>query len=386
MKSVINKQIIWWRDVPIDVELGLLDYLSKNWKGKIIVICANTFERDRTSCLWDYRENNNVEFMVGDLDNKFNSHEINNLINSDSIHLFSGIRGGHQKYLNKLRKKKIHNCILFMESPSLYGKKIKKTIKQILYPLLYGYYNLKYGKMFKALFVMGHDAKNIYSRYGWNKNKIFEFIYLPKTNLPLKPNSNKNDLSMVKGLYIGRFDFETKGLNILMKSIDLIHPKNDWEIDFVGGYGKNKDEVIEWCLKNENVNFLGTWSYDCVVNNMAHYDFCIVPSLYDGWNMAPLQSINAAIGCIVSNNAGSNSLIKNSKSGEVFQAGNSIELKKILENAIDNIELRESWKSNAAKFQKFICNDAVGKYFIDVLLYVFEEERNMPTCPWEKIV
>lgn len=385
MRSIINKQLIWWRDVPIDVEWGLLDYLSKNWKGKIIVICANSFGVDRTSCLWENEKNQKIEFIIDNLDNDLNKNRIDNLINSDSIHLFSGIRGGHYKYLKKIKKKKINNCILLMESPSLYGKKIIKIIKKLLYPVLYGYYNLKYGKMFRAVFVMGYKAKIAYTKYGWDKRKIFEFIYLPKIYPISKVYVDNNNSSVAKGLYVGRFDFEAKGLNVLMEAIDLIYPKNDWKIDFVGGYGKNKEEVLSWCSKRKNVNYLGTWAYDLVVPKMSEYDFCIVPSLYDGWNMSSLQSINASVGCIISDNAGSDSLIRNSESGEVFEAGNRDELKKLLEKIIDNKDLREKWKYNARKFQKNVSTDIVGKYFIDTLLYAFEEERNKPICPWKKI-
>lgn len=385
MKSVINKNLIWWRDVPVDVEWGLLTYLEKNWQGKITIVCANGYDDERSLCLWKEEDNKKIEFIVGNLDNDINKEKIKRLIDKESIHLVSGIKGGHHPYLDIMKKKKINSCILVMESPSLYGKNIIKLAKKILYPLQYGYYSLKYGKMFKALLVMGHDAKKIYTNYGWKKNKIFEFIYLPKEYKVSTVNLENNKSSVVKGLYIGRFDFEAKGVHILMKAINLIRPKNNWQIDFVGGYGKNKDEVQKWCLNTKNVNYLGTWDYNSVVQNMTTYDFCIVPSVYDGWNMGAIQSIYASIGCIISDNAGSDSLIKNSKSGEIFKAGDSLNLKNILEKIIDDDDLRNKWKTNAEKFQKNISVNIVGKYFIDVILYVFEEERNKPICPWKKI-
>ena len=377
MNSIEYKQLIWWRDVPIDVEWGLLDYLSKFWKGKIVIVCANDFSSERVSCSWKKQGDNHMEFIIGNLDIDINKNKITNLICSDSIHLFSGIRGDHHKFLNLVKKSKDNNCILIMESPSLYGSKMKCTIKKIVYPFLYGFYNLKYGKMFKALLVMGENAKDIYVKYGWEKDKIFEFMYLPKIESIAKKSDNCNS----RGLYIGRFDFETKGLKTLMDAIDKMHPRKKWQIDFVGGYGKNKDEVIEWCSKKENVKFLGSWPSDDVIQNMAKYDFCIAPSLYDGWNMTPLQSISAGIGCIISDNAGSTSLIKNSKSGAIFKAGNVNELKQLLEYVIDDNEIKIKWKNNAIQFQKCVCNAAVGEYFVKILRFIFEE-GGAPKCPW----
>ena len=80
MNSIEYKQLIWWRDVPIDVEWGLLDYLSKFWKGKIVIVCANDFSSERVSCSWKKQGDNNMEFIIGNLDSDINKNKITNLI------------------------------------------------------------------------------------------------------------------------------------------------------------------------------------------------------------------------------------------------------------------------------------------------------------------
>lgn len=383
MKSVINKILIWWRDVPIDVEWGLLDYLSEHWGNDIYIVCANDFDMDRKICSWDVQKKENIHFIIGELKSQYNKQKIEQLLEMDALHVFSGIKGGHKWCLDMLKKKfpKGHNSIIIMESPSLYGSKIKRRLKKLMYPIIYRYYNVKYGKMFNALLTIGKEAKDIYAFYGWPKDSIYPFMYLPRIECDIEeqnPECSKN----IKALYIGRFEYDTKGVKILMDAIDNISINDGWHFDFVGGYGTQKDEVIEWCNNTNNINFCGSWSSDSVVKNMSKYDLCVVPSLYDGWNMAPFQTINAGIGCLISDRAGSYELIESSGAGKVFSVDDCGILKDILNEVISNPKMIGEWKKNAVLFREKINQEIVGDYFIQIIKYCFGEIEQKPSCPW----
>ena len=381
MKSITDKKLVWWRDVPIDVEIGLLTYLSEIWNNDIYVISANDYEEGRKQCSWETDSFNNVHMIVGNLENRHNGALIDNLLKEDNINIFSGIKGGHRKYLDLLNKKNSGSCVVIMESTSLYGSKTKLILKKIAYPLVYGGYYRKYKNIINGLFAMGERAVKQYSSYGW-KN-IFDFMYLPKLHkLETNPGSESPDSKEIKMLYIGRFDYPTKGVHVLMNSIDHLNVSEPWRIDFVGGYGSQKDEVIEWCDKKENVSFIGSWKSDSVVEKMTDYDFCIVPSLYDGWNLTPLQAINAGIGCIVTENSGSEELIRNSGAGVVIQTNDSRALTAAIKNAIENSSTVGLWKISAGKYADKVSMENVGGYFVEALRYCFGEIEVKPECPW----
>lgn len=381
MGSIIERKLVWWRDVPIDVENGLLTYLAKNWKNEIYVICANNYESSRRQCAWDIKSFDHVHVIIGNLDHPDNKRIIDQLLDEDCVNIISGIKGGHRIYLDKLAQKHNGSCVIIMESTSLYGSKIKVALKKIAYPIIYGHYYRKYRAVIKGLFTMGEDAIKLYSSYGW-KN-IFNFMYLPKLKIANKIVAPNVDAEQeVKMLYIGRFDFATKGVHILMEAIDHIKSSKLWSIDLVGGYGAQKDNVLSWCKEKTHVRFLGSWDAASVVEKMADYDFCIVPSLYDGWNLTPLQAIHAGIGCIITDNAGSQELVRNSGAGVVIKTNDSSMLRECIQEAIENRGLVENWKLNARKYVDRVSIENVGNYFMLGLKYCYGEQEEKPECPW----
>ncbi len=370
-------EIVWWRDVPVDVEWGLLNHLATEWSNKITVVSANDFEVARKKCNWQ-SNNKNVDILIC---SKENDSRIESLIKSDAIHLFSGIRGNHKVYIDRINSMGdsfLKRCALIMESPSLYGKPHIRAIKRLLYPVLYRFYNIKYGKIISAVFTMGEKAKEVYNSYGWNNVDIFPFQYLAELGNVNNLSSEKDDT--LKILYIGRFDYAAKGVDILLQAINGID--GNYSLDLVGGYGANAEEVINAVKNNPKINYLGTWDSNSVVNNMKEYDVCIVPSRYDGWNMTPYQAINAGIGCVVSDNIGSQELIHNSKSGVVFPAGDCDSLRKAIQMIINNQNIVCEWKENAVKYCDRISVSTVGNYFIQCLEYAFLGAKEKPQCPW----
>lgn len=381
MTSIVERKLVWWRDVPIDVEIGLLTYLSEKWNNDIYIICANDYESSRKQCAWEVGAYDNVHIIIGELDHPDNKKLIDQLLAEDNVNIFSGVKGGHRKFLDKLAQKRTRSCVVVMESTSVYGSKVKVAVKKIAYPLVYGWYYRKYRKVIKGLFTMGEDAVKLYSMYGW-KN-IFDFMYLPMLKKENHANIPKNDTEQeLKMLYIGRFDFATKGVHILMDAIDHINCSKPWHIDFVGGYGAQKDEVLDWCKEKAHVRFLGSWNADSVVQKMKDYDLCVVPSLYDGWNLTPMQALYAGVGCIITDNAGSQELIRNSGAGTVIRSNDSNALRDSIEKAIENRELVEIWKSNTKEYVDRVSIETVGNYFIQGIKYCYGEIEEKPECPW----
>ena len=203
-------------------------------------------------------------------------------------------------------------------------------------------------------------------------------MYLPVLlKSPKKQRSNR-----VKMLYIGRFDFQVKGVDVLMKAVNMLDESAPWEMDLVGGYGNDKDEVIRWASEKKNVRFIGKWNANKVVEKMSNYDVCIVPSKYDGWNLAPLQCIHAGIGCIVTDNAGSQELTVRSGAGLMVHAEDVGDLQNAIQSVIDNPPIIDTWSDRTNEYVDKVSMEQVGSYFVGVLEYCFRYTDHMPICPW----
>ncbi len=382
--SITEKDLVWWREVPIDVESGFVHYLSEHWKGKIYIVSCLGFDESRKKCSWNSTEYENVQLIYGNLDSVENEVIINDLLNLSAIHLFSGIKGKQKVYLDKLKSLNPNrkDCVLICESPSAYGRRIKKIIKGFLYHILYGYYHWKYGKMITAFFPMGYKAALKYISYGWERKKIFPFMYLPDIK-PADSSATILNSDKIECLYLGRFKNSTKGVDVLIKAIDFLNDSK-LHFNFVGGYGDDRDNVIKWCNESQYADYIGSWNQEDVVNMMAKTaSIVIVPSRYDGWNMAPYQSIFAGIGCIVSDKAGSEELIEFSQSGIIFKSDKYKELARILRKVSSNPSIIEKWRKNALLYRDKVSANTVGNYFVGSLKYSFGEITIKPECPWE---
>ncbi len=378
MSEMLSRPLVWWRDVPIDVESGLLTYLSKVWENDIYVVAAHDYESARKQCAWEVGAKGNVHLFTGESSLQENQHTLNALLrDNDTLHIFSGIRGGQRRYLDLLNKENGAKCVFVMESPSLYGTSIRRAIKRIAYPMMYSHYRYLYKGITCGLFAMGEDAVAKYRAYGWSN--VHNFMYLPQFKRIDGFHEYRNTVKM---LYIGRFDYHAKGVDILQQAIDRLPEHEIWQIDFVGGYGANKDEVIRWCENRKNVNYIGKWNSDEVVARMTEYDICIVPSRYDGWNMTPQQAIHAGIGCIITDHAGSQEIIRNSNAGMVVSAGSVDAIYESITMVLNKPELIENWRKKAKSYADRISTDAVGKYFVNRLSFSFGYSKEMIKQPW----
>ena len=377
----MNK-IIFWRPIPPDVNLGAFLEFAKLWRGKIEIYYFHSLPIERKKCGWESKLEQDVVLKYIDSNN---NESIRNIIekNVQSIHVFSGIRGENEKILKYLLKCNSQAKItVISERPAMYYRGIFGIIERLGRFFVYRRLSYKYNNKINAFFILGENAIRQYKLYGFDGKNIFQYMYCPDIQSTCSTKSHKNN--GVKFLYIGRFDDRIKGIKTLMSAINQVNDKN-WSLDLVGGYGDYKDEVIKWCRRKKNVNFIGTWDYNQVCENMKNYDVCIVPSRFDGWNLTPNQAIHAGIATLISDQSGSEELIKYSERGLIFKANNTTDLSNKISYIIGNFNQVKTWKDNAQSYKKYITKEVVGQYFYDCILYTFFEKNEKPHCPWVKV-
>lgn len=390
-KTEVPRLVFWFDSTP-RVEAGSFNYVADNWENDVFFFCMEKMKDYRKKSGWVERsfENANViYFSEIDKPKDFFVDFIEEY--PDAIHIFNGFRSKTSTYLDMYiesnldeNKKKV---IVWSERPGVYGSTYKKIQKKIFLNLLYKYIYYKYNDYVKILLPLGTKGVDTFASFGWNRNKIYPYMYNPISNFNKSSNDeypiNNND-KKVKFLYVGRFSKSTKGIDILIDAFNEIQSDN-WKLTLVGGYGDYKDQTISWAEENNNIEFIGSWNSDEVATKMKEYDIVVVPSRFDGWNVVVNESLCAGIGAIVSDEAVSDELIRKSGSGIVYPSKDVKELQNAIQKVIDNPEIITEWKLNSKKFFENISEETVGNYLIKIIKENFIKNNDiLIECPWQE--
>lgn len=307
--------------------------------------------------------------------------------NEDAIHIFGGFLGKVGECLNLYQNMYAgKKAFVFTEKPSVlpYDNKLKSffltRLKLVRSYFLYKRAYKKNASAIAGVIVTGQKGVKQLKGYGIPENKLFNFMY-PHIDGKMEHYESVND-GKIKLVYVGRFNYCNRGLDDLIYAVDSL-TVNNWSLDLVGGYGKEADEIIKWANKNQNVNYIGFWKSDEVINNLQKYDVCISPTRVDGWRIQVNQAIIAGIGTITTNEAISDELIEYSQAGAVIRASRKKELLKVLEDIITNPGIVDTWKENAKKYSPKISNKKVANYFLDIVEYSIGKKKEKPVCPWK---
>lgn len=369
------EDLIFWFDNPPGISRGVFNEVSNIWDGKCFYIAIKDTREERKAINWDEGGYGRAELIV--LEKEANPELfISNFLeqHKNDIHIFTGYKGLARNYLNSLIRMKQKYIYIWAEGPVMCGIK-----RKIIVNILHRYYAMLYRKKVRAMFPLGMNGMNMYNILGWKKEQLFPFLYLPLNNTIIERKRRKTT-GFIKFIYIGRFS-KTKGLKILMSACDQLDSKG-WSLDLVGGYGELADQVQDWIKSKSNISFLGKWNINEVEDNLQDYDVCIVPSLFDGWNVTVNKALNANIGVITTDAAGSNDMVSASGAGIVVEAGKSQELAKAMKFTIDNYNVVENWKEKAKIYMESWNEKDCAKYFIDVLLYTQGKIKTKPGAPW----
>lgn len=371
-------ELIFWFDTPPKVEVGAFNILSKTWPNKVIYVILDDLRQERKNAGWDDCDYANAEIIkLFDLDDKEKTIQGIFLDYPNAIHIGNGFDTPIMKMVKTTIFSKNYRFLLFTERPAPIGAGLNLLARRIYQFFKYSKLCHEYRKHTDVLLPLGQQGVHAYRICGFPINKIYPFLYCPQLIKTNKPSKNNNPIKFV---YVGRFYFPTKGTDVLLNAVPLLH--GNWDLSFAGGYGANSEEVIKFIEKTPNVHYLGTWKSNEVVNNLIDYDVAIVPSTADGWNLIVNEAIHAGIAVISSDQAVSHEVLNKSKSGFVFKSRDYKSLAKCMQNLIDNPSLLPELKNNAINFANYIDDVRIGKYLEDIINYTFYNEGDKPMCPW----
>lgn len=379
-------ELIFWFDQPPKVSLGAFNHVSKHWGNKVMYIADHGFGEHRKMINWNNSDYGDAELVIlSDLPDSDNY--IKEIFEKypNAVHIMNGFFSTIEKRLRPYIKQKNVKLVVHTERPfvSNRGFSLKQTIKNILLPIKYKICCKKFNSYVDALVVLGNLGKKLFESYGWNKEKVYSFMYCPVLQ-EIEESIEDIQLEEVKFLYVGRFNYATRGIDILMEACKNL-PTDNWHFDMVGGYGDEAEEIIAWANEHENVSFLGTWPADDVGKNMQKYDVYVLATKADGWNAQLNEALNAGMGVICTDEAVSDEMVTASGAGIVVRAVDSTALHNALKIAIENPQLVKEWKEKAKAYRHRIKGDTVGDYLIDIFDYTFYDKKEKPSCPWLNI-
>ena len=383
------ERIVFWFITPPNNMKSIIEYFCQNWTGSVRLVSLHHVTEERRKVGWNSQLDVDVALEILDDHNDpeaYGEHVLKTEINS--IHIFCGLTKGPGKYLHMYKRIKRNNGCAFVisEPKSLVGSKSKIILKRVFGKIYYIMERISVQKCVKGVFVTGSSGVRQFEKYGWDSNYIFNFMYTPyyrrndKATDVIKKKTNEE----LRFLYIGRFNFYTRGLDTLMKAIEGLPNEAKWKLTLVGGYGENSKQVIDWSKRNNNVEYLGSWNPDTVSQRMADYDVYICPTNIDGWNTQINEALLANTGVITTDAAGSDELINASKAGIVFDKGDSKALKEAMIYCLDNPSIIIQWSERANQYKNCIHPNTVSMYMIECIKYALGEKEKKPNCPWVK--
>ncbi len=376
----MRDELVFWFSQPPKVERGAYNEITYLWDNKVYYICLGEWGEERKKLNWD--DDNYGNAVVVNLNKQEN---VNDQIETffaehpDAIHIIPGFTSEISQKVSAIAfRRKSRLCVL-TERPNAFGNILVRMIRKV-------YVSVKYRKLWKIfdpyldiLLPLGQTSVNEYATFGWDRKKMFPFMYCPEAE-PLTSEPADFTAKPVQMLFVGRFMYSTKGLDVLCKALDGL--KGNWKIDFVGGYGKDHGTMMKWIDNNPNANYLGIWESNKVISKINAYDVVVVPSKYEGWNMIVYEAMMAGIGVITTDQATSDELVTASGAGKVVKSYSVKQMKTVLQEIVDSPKVLNNWREKAKAYQGRIVPERVARYLVDILDWKFYGKIDRPRCPW----
>jgi len=238
------------------------------------------------------------------------------IIHSHSYGYFTTYLGSFKKYLKKSK-----HIIQTHSDPG--RRKLTKMIFDSIVPIfsLYG----------DKIIAISELEKNYLKSLGIEEKKI---IKIPLgINLNLFRRYQKYKINDNFLLFVGRFDIDQKGIDILLKAIKISRKEfNNIKLYIIGDHSENKIKIIKMIkklnLENE-VLILGNISKEELIKYYHNCRALVLPSRFEPFGLVILEAF-ACSKPVIASRVGGIPEIVNEKNGILFKAEDANELAKAI--------------------------------------------------------
>ena len=254
--------------------------------------------------------------------------------------------------------KKIKNCKIVHIHLSWYVSVIRKLPFILLSSLfkkkiiihIHASYETTIGKfplLYNLIMNIADEVILIYPSFKTEKKfeKKVNYIFNPFNHAFSNNSSSRENIIVFSGTVV-----KDKGVFDLIQSFSMLLPKyNNWKLYIVGS-GELEDckKLIKSKKIENNVMLLGWIKNDRLIQILKKSKVFCLPSYTEGFPMSIIEAIHSGLTVVSTSVGGIGDIIKNEKSGFISKPGNTTQLYKNLEMAINHKNL-DTISNNAYK-------------------------------------
>lgn len=241
-------------------------------------------------------------------------------------------------------------------------------------------FNFGEAKNVRSMGVTGKSGLSCYKKIFAPKLRLFDFIYTPYCDNPITPpvcTSEKVRFLIIGQLIPRKYILET------IRAFRKFSPE-EAQLSIVG-QGALENEIKELIRDVPCAEFLGFKSREEVDALMAEQDYILLPSIFDGWGCTTNEALLHGCKVIVSDGAGSHSLIANRPNlGTVFKRKDYYSYQHIITNAVKDGPLSLEQRMEIIKWSERISPQRAAIYLIQQINYYLNVSKIKPSVPWEE--
>lgn len=350
-------KFVFWQNIVSLHQSSFLKSLAE--RHEVILVAHEALDSNRSSQGWSIPSMGKVKVVISP-----KMHEIDELLNQEARHVFSGIDAFPSVYqVFKKAYRRNADISVMMEPYEWAG--FKGLMRNLKYRILF----FRYGKKLMRLFATGNKGQECFEKSGFPTSRIFQWGYFTEKS----PDAavTKNDIRKPSILFVGQLD-ENKNIRSVL---DIWAEIGDRACHLtIIGKGVLEHYVRESCSKYGNVEFLGTKTNDAVRRIMSEHDVLILPSKYDGWGAVVNEALSVGTRVLCSENCGASILLDGIERGESFRLDS---IKDCLCKWLDMGPLSSTERS---KIKNWADNHISGVVAAEYFVKCFSNEKAV--APW----
>lgn len=172
----------------------------------------------------------------------------------------------------------------------------------------------------------------------------------------------------VSALFWGRL-YDKKGVGELIKAVSMLPECRDRFHLYIAGDGPGMNRYLSRCRSlglEEMITFPGALPGKELRRYLAMSDFCVFPSVYEGFGISILESMAAGKPVITSRRGGQTDFARDGYNSLLADPGNPAELARAIREMVENPVLRARLGENAAATAATYAWDAIVKDYLDL--------------------
>lgn len=142
------------------------------------------------------------------------------------------------------------------------------------------------------------------------------------------------DKRKIKLLYVGSLT-QRKGISYMFDAVKGL--ENDYELTIVGGGDLDECRVLKESL--QHYHYFPSLPHDKILKLMSESDIFLFPSLFEGFGLVITEAMSQGTPVITTERTCGPDVITNGEDGWIVNAGDSMAIRRLLENLKDDKEL-----------------------------------------------